>query len=125
MRTTLGRFGRRSRLLSWIVSSPSPAASRKALRAVVTQTPARAAISPIVIMQAPRSRTASATIRSAASSPVVNRAASCGGMGPDAASVRRRAIEACRSGDLGARRFLGKWLARPAAKACATICGAR
>ena len=108
IRTTLGRFGCLLRRRSSIVRSPSRAAWRKAPRAVVTHTPARAAISPRVRRHAPRSRTASATILSAASSPVVNRQASGGGMGPDAASVRRRSIDARRFGERGALRFGGK-----------------
>ena len=60
-----------------------------------------------------RSLAASATIRNTASSPVVNWLASCGGMGPDAASVRRRLIDARRFGDLAAFRLGGKWLGRP------------
>ena len=95
IRTTLARFGRLSRRRSSIVRSPSRAAWRKAPRAVVTHTPARAAISPRVRRQAPRSRTASATILSAASSPVVNRAGELrrhgAGRGERSAPLYRRA----------------------------------
>ena len=70
-------------------------------------------------------RTSSATSRNAASSPVVNWLASRGGIGPDAASVRRRSIDARRSGERCCLRLGGKWLNRPCAFASAATCGAR
>jgi len=46
-------------------------------------------------------------------------------MGPDAASVRRRSIDACRSGERDAFRLGGKWLGLPCPFASAATCGAR
>ena len=81
-------------------SSPSAAASRMALRTVVAQTPASAAMWPIVILQAPRFDTSAATTASTAPSPIVNRAASCGGISPEATHRLRRSIDSGERGRL-------------------------
>ncbi|KQS66503.1 hypothetical protein ASG32_30730 [Methylobacterium sp. Leaf361] len=60
--------------------------------------PARAAMASIGRTHAPEARTSSLIIFSAASSAVVNRAARAGGIGPDAASRRRRSIATERTG---------------------------
>ncbi|CAH1693170.1 exported hypothetical protein [Hyphomicrobiales bacterium] len=65
-------------------------ARRTAFCTLVRLTPARAAISAMVRSHWPLSLTSSAMILSAASSAVVNEPASCGGIGPDAASRLRR-----------------------------------
>ena len=80
--------------------------------AVVRHTPARAAISAMVRSQCPFSRTSSVTIRRAASSPTVNLQATDGGIGPEAARCRRRAMATDRRGGRW-RRLGGKMDGRP------------
>ena len=100
---TEGKCGRPGRLRSCVAISDSRSASRIAPRASAVHTPARAAISPRVSVHVPQRSTSSAMTLVTASWPVVKYAASRGGMGPDAASRRRRAIERWRSGDFGRR----------------------
>jgi hypothetical protein len=68
----------------------SARASRTALRTVVSDTPARAAMWPTVRVQAPCRRTSADTTARTAFSAVVNRLARAGGKAPDAAHRRRR-----------------------------------
>ena len=104
IRITDGRCGLPALLRNSVLIRNNRSALRMALRARAMHTPARAAISAMVMAQVPRRlSTSSAMILSTASWPVVNRAAIWGGKGPDAARRRRRAIERCRSGDLGRR----------------------
>jgi len=99
--TTFGRLGAPCRRRSAITRSPSPAASRTALRAVVAPTPARAS---------------SATMRKAASWPIVNPAARAGGgdrcRRAGAAASARPYDRAIRNGASGQ----GTWRRPPAAQ---------
>src|SRR5215210_7202277 len=80
------------------------------------QTPARAAISSTHRAHCPCWRTSSPIMRSTASSLTVNLHASEGGIGPEAARCRRRAIVTGRLGACCSRRG-GKIEGRPAGKA--------
>jgi hypothetical protein len=74
--------------------APSADASRSAFFTVERQTPASAAMWLIVSVQRLCLRISTAMTASAAASPKVNLAASCGGIAPEAAQERRLAIEA-------------------------------
>jgi hypothetical protein len=74
---------------------------------VVRHVPARAAMASICRAQTPWWRTSSETIRNAAISAWVNLAARAGGIGPEAARCRRRAMDAWRSGERCRRAFGG------------------
>src|SRR3712207_2637090 len=73
---------------------PSARASRTALRTVVSDTPARAAMWPTVRVQAPWRRTSADTTARTAVSASVNRAARLGGRAPEAAQRRRLSSDA-------------------------------
>jgi hypothetical protein len=79
-------------------TKPSASASRSAVLAVLRHTPASAAMCPSVRVQAPQRRTSAATTASTATSARVKRAASWGGIAPEAAQDRLRSMLA---GDLG------------------------
>ncbi|KQT70876.1 hypothetical protein ASG51_12365 [Methylobacterium sp. Leaf465] len=99
IRTTLVRLGRYWTRRSVIDTRPRFWATRRARRALVWPTPARAAISGIESVHWRPATNASATILRTANSPVVKRQASFGGRGPVAARVRRRSSERARSGE--------------------------
>jgi hypothetical protein len=93
------------RLRSFTTTSPSAFASLSAFCAVVLQTPARAAMASMYSAHTLCWRTSLPMILKTASSPVVKRDAQAGGKGPAAASLRRRSIDACLSGERCVRRF--------------------
>jgi hypothetical protein len=85
--------------------TPTITACRMALRTVVADTPASAAMWPMVSVQAPFTRTSAATTAMTAASANVNRAWSWGGMAPEDAQRRRRSMLASDRGlDPTARR---------------------
>ena len=98
MRTTFGSFFRPWWRRSWMVSRPSPSASRIAACAKRLLTPARAAMASMHSPQAPLRAISSPTTRRTASCPAVKRLASAGGIGPEQASRRRRSMATDRSG---------------------------
>jgi hypothetical protein len=77
-----------------MLTKPNAFASLKALRTVVSETPARAAIWPMVREQLPPSATLLAITANTACSAPVNLFAILGGIRPEAAQERLRSIEA-------------------------------
>ena len=94
IQTTLVSLRKRASRRSSTVTMPSLRASRIAVRTVVSETPATAAMCPTVSRQSPLFTVSAATSESTACSASVNRAARPGGSRPEAAQRRRRSIEA-------------------------------
>ena len=107
IRTRLVRLLCPRRRRSWTVTRLRRRASRRAFLTVVRHVPALAAMVSMCRPQTPWWRTSSETIRRAAISAWVNLAARAGGIGPEAARCRRRAMLAWRSGERCRRAFGG------------------